>query len=76
MDHARKIKFSNYVHLPSINKVFQKSTKALKSEVEFTGSKQTRTWFASSMFVGISALIAFFKINRKSLRDQNQFRPF
>ena len=79
MDHARKIKFSNCVYLPSIHKTFQKSTKALKShatEVEFTDSKHTRTWFASSMFVGISALTAFFKIIRKSLRDRNQFRPF
>ena len=23
MDHARKFKFSSYVHLPSINKMFQ-----------------------------------------------------
>ena len=23
MDHARKLKFSSYVHLPSINKMFQ-----------------------------------------------------
>ena len=23
MDHARKLKFSSYIHLPSINKMFQ-----------------------------------------------------
>ena len=27
MDHARKLKFSSYIHLPSINKMFQYHTR-------------------------------------------------